>query len=389
MEEELKLAEPPKDETLPRIDAELINRFKASLIDPKTRRQLCGLISKTPTFSSCSEEFLSSLCDAMVPVAYKANEKLWHMGDAGSWMALLISGKTRRSMLRDRSGHEVVIGDDVAGRIAGDLALFGLSQKRPFTLRAVSDVTVLVLSRSKFNACVERAGGLSCMPFLEDVVRWRSFVGDLEPFMTLKCFQGLDREFLLALREHIEPRLMYPDEFLMRENAHGNEMFVLRAGKVKIQQGSKTILELGKKDDAHQGIVLGELAVLGTDKRRMASVITNSLCYVCVLHGDDFHGLLAKHPSARRVFDHRYIARLVSINIRQVAGERSNFDSFYGSCAPKTAVQLKALLGNVPEDMFAQPLSPKTARSAGGGGACALPPISPMSPTSPRRHAPV
>ncbi len=60
----------------------------------------------------------------------------------------------------------------------------------------------------------------------------------------------------------------------------GEEMYIIRHGTVQVEKDGKKVVELPS------GTVVGELAVLGTDKRRTATVKCQSLCLIRALHGD-------------------------------------------------------------------------------------------------------
>jgi CRP-like cAMP-binding protein len=354
---DLSALKPGEDEiTMPRApfgDPALVSRFKRSLLEPKNKRELMRLLQKTFLFADTSEEFRTIICDQVWPMNYLPDQIVFRHGELGNWMAVIISGRLKRML--QRKNIEIAIGDLGPGAIIGDIGLFGLNRRRSFTVVALTEVTVLIVTRECLNEAVQNVitrlpgPGVSnfskkSVTMFKDAEGMQDLMQDTDSFLKLDCFKGLDRDFVMTLREHSEPRLCYPNQVLMRENAYGNEMYVLRAGTVKVEKQGKFICDLSS------GVVLGELAVLGSDKRRMATVICTSLCLFRVLHGDDFHQLLASFPRARRVFDHRYIARLVAINLRNVQEERSSLDNFFGSAAPRTTQEMAQLFGAVAED---------------------------------------
>lgn len=160
---------------------------------------------------------------------------------------------------------------------------------------------------------------------------------DTESFVGLKCFEKLDREFVMALHDNSEPRLCYPNQVLIKEHALGDEMFILRSGKVSVLKGGKFMAEL------HSGVVIGELAVMGTDKRRTATVVCSSLCLIRVVHGDIFHGILTNFPCAKYTFDNAYITRLVYVDMQHAKEELRSLDQSLGSAHPKTTSQCEQL----------------------------------------------
>merc|ERR1712039_216073 len=180
---------------------------------------------------------------------------------------------------------------------------------------------------------------MGSLSLFRDCSEMQNLMADTESFVNLKCFRKLDRDFVLTLRANSEPRLCYPKQILMKEGHFGDEMYILRSGTVKIEKDGKFVVELPS------GTVLGELAVLGTDKRRTATVTCTSLCFVRALHADVFHEILDRFPSAKRIFEHAYVARLVSVHVQSAKEEKAMYDKFYGSATPKTQTQMQDLFG--------------------------------------------
>lgn len=217
--------------------------------------------------------------------------------------------------------------------------MFGIYPTRSFTVLSMTQSLLLVLSKASFASVVQVAGGPVSLSLFRESEKMENLMADTESFLNLACFQKLDKDFVMTLRENSEPRLCYPNQVLMKENAYGNEMYILRAGEVKIEKSHKFVVSLGA------GVVLGELAVLGSDKRRTATVTCTSLCLIRVLHGDVFHEILNNFPRAKRVFDHAYIARLVAIEMHTAGEDLKKLDQFYGSATPRTDAQMVSLFG--------------------------------------------
>jgi CRP-like cAMP-binding protein len=206
----------------------------------------------------------------------------------------------------------------------------------------------------------------------------QSLLAGRETFWNLECFKNLDRDFVVALCDHLEPRLVYPKAVLMRENNYGNEMYILHAGGVRVEKGGRLITTLVSGSG---GVVLGDMAVLGSDKRRTATVVCESLCLLYVLHGDVFHEILEYYPNSKRILDHAYISRLVTFEMAKVKDEVAQYDRFYGRAHPMPEAQIseqvyaggRVLLsrrkqpGNDLQRKVLPPVSPS------GGGAEGLP----------------
>lgn len=323
---------------LPTADEHFVARWRKSLSDTKKQVQLARLLGKTLIFADTTEVFRCAVVDAIVPVEYQEGQIVFRHAEEGDWMGIVLTGRLERKLQRQHT--EISIGDVGPGSIIGDLGLFGINLYRSFTVVAIAKSLLLVLSKAKFEQAVNRAGQVASLSLFRDGQHMQNLMADTESFVQLQCFKKLDKEFVLTLREHSEPRLCYPNQVLMKENAYGNEMYILRAGEVKIEKGRKFITSLGP------GVVIGELAVLGSDKRRTATVTCTSLCLIRVLHGDVFHEILNLFPTAKAVFDHAYIARLVSIEMANATEDLRKLDQFYGSATPRTVAEMGSMFGN-------------------------------------------
>jgi len=309
----------------------------ASLSDVKKKQQLARLLTKTLIFADTPEAFRMVIVDAIVPVEYHQGQVVYRHGEEGDWMAVVLVGRLERRLQRQTS--EIVIGDVAPGGIIGDLGLFGISPKRSFTVVALCPSQLLVISRHSFERAISNVAISSSLSFFRDAQDMQDLMADTESFLKLECFKNLDIDFVLAVREHSEPRVCYPGQVLMKENALGVEMFILRAGNVKVEKNSKLVAELSS------GVVLGELAVLGDDKKRTATVTCTSLCLIRVVHGDIFTEILDAFPASKKMFDHAYVARLVAIEMQGASEDLKKLDQFYGSAIPRTAAQMVQLLG--------------------------------------------
>lgn len=340
------------------MDEKFVELWRTSLADTRKRHQLARLLTKTLIFAETPEPFRMAIVDAILPVEYHEGQVVYRHGEEGDWMAIVLVGRLERRL--ERQASEIVIGDVAPGGIIGDLGLFGISPKRSFTVVALCPSQLLVLSRYSFERAISNAAISSSVSFFQDTQNMQGLMADTESFLTLDCFKNLDTDFIMAVREHSEPRLCYPGQVLMKENAYGVEMFILRAGKVKVEKNNKLVAELSS------GVVLGELAVLGSDKRRTATVTCTSLCLIRVVHGDIFTEILNNFPSSKRSFDHAYVARLVAIEMQGASEDLKKLDQFYGSATPRTGAQMVQLLGASKDERRARVEAMQHKRKAMG-----------------------
>jgi len=252
-------------------------------------------------------------------------------------LALVLAGRLQRKI--QRSDHDIPIGGVAPGGVIGDLGMFGVSATRSFTVTADGPTTILILTAGHFEEAVTRAGGQKSLALFRDSAEMQNLMADVESFVNLACFRNLDRDFVLRLREYSEPRLCYPKQVIMKEGSFGEEMYILRCGTVKIEKDGKFVVELPT------GTVLGELAVLGSDRRRTATVSCTSLCLMRVVHADIFHELLDAFPRSKRVVEHAYMARSSVVQVNGFLSEKAELEAFYGASHPKKKAEVEAIVG--------------------------------------------
>jgi monovalent cation:H+ antiporter, CPA1 family len=117
-----------------------------------------------------------------------------------------------------------------------------------------------------------------------------------------EMFAGLSAAELRALARLFRPRLLVPDEVVIRKGERGNAMFLISSGAVEVVLPNDRV-RLGSGD------FFGEMALLSR-KRRQADVVALGYCRVLVLSGADIRRFLRDYPRARA-------------DIRRIAAERS------------------------------------------------------------------
>jgi CRP-like cAMP-binding protein len=80
---------------------------------------------------------------------------------------------------------------------------------------------------------------------------------------------------------------------LLRQGDHGNEMYVIASGSVRVERGGKEIATLGP------GQAFGEMSLL-SEGPRLATVTTLEPVTAFVIGHREFHTLLADSPELRQ-----------------------------------------------------------------------------------------
>jgi monovalent cation:H+ antiporter, CPA1 family len=128
----------------------------------------------------------------------------------------------------------------------------------------------------------------------------RQFAGDDAPLdlglrteellHNFEMFAGLGSEELSALARLFRPRLLVPEEVVIRKGDRGSEMFLISSGAVEVVL-KDTRIRLGSGD------FFGELALISRG-RRQADVVALGYCRVLVLGTADFRRFLREYPHA-------------------------------------------------------------------------------------------
>jgi CRP-like cAMP-binding protein len=116
------------------------------MIDRAERRRL---LAGVPLFARLSERELDVLFQATRALALRAREELFHKGDPGSQVFVILSGRLK-VVTTSSSGDDVVFGLMDPGEVFGELSLLLEGGTRTASVTAVDDCELLVLDRRDF-----------------------------------------------------------------------------------------------------------------------------------------------------------------------------------------------------------------------------------------------
>jgi CPA1 family monovalent cation:H+ antiporter len=121
---------------------------------------------------------------------------------------------------------------------------------------------------------------------------------------SFEMFSGLDRTELNALVRLFRPRLLVPDEMLIRKGERGRGMFFISSGAVEVRLPNQRV-RLGSGD------FVGEMALL-SHQPRQADVVSLGYGRVLELAAADFDGFLTNYPRAKAEIERTAAARTAS-----------------------------------------------------------------------------
>jgi len=306
--------------------------------EPKLRQQLVKLLARTAIFADTTERFRQAIILKFVPAEYEANQQVWDGDAEGSWLGVVVTGRLHLSLQR-------VVGNILTtsigpGGTIGDPSLFGLSEKRCIAAIAIVPTMLLTLDAAHFHEILDAVGPPPSLSLILDHVDQLSqLVANAETFVTLDCFRSLEKKCVLQLHANSEPRICYPGQVLMMEGTLGKDMFVFLSGACRVEKDGRLLAELSR------GAVLGELAVIGLDRVRSATVVCSSLSVVRVLHTDVFHEILSGFPAAKQTIEHSFIARSARNDVGMFQAEKAALDKLYGCAHPFKSAVVDNILG--------------------------------------------
>lgn len=113
------------------------------------------LLAKVPLFGRLDPAEIDELLGRARVQKLSAREELFHKGDAGSQVFVILSGRLK-VMTSSADGSDVLFGIMDPGEVFGELALLVAGGERTATVNAVEDADLLVLDRRDFLAFVRK-----------------------------------------------------------------------------------------------------------------------------------------------------------------------------------------------------------------------------------------
>jgi CRP-like cAMP-binding protein len=147
---------------------------------------------------------------------------------------------------------------------------------------------------------------------------------DIGFLQKIPIFTGLPKEKLELVRAIMTIRTINEGAFIIRENEHGDEMYILLDGEVEV---SRTLLlkvsgsgmdqrdKMLNKLTANDYAFFGEMGLFDDHSERSASVIAKRTCSIAVLERESFFRLTES--------DHE-IGHIIVRNILKIVSDRLN-----------------------------------------------------------------
>jgi CRP-like cAMP-binding protein len=150
----------------------------APALTPERKREL---LARVPLFSGFAPRDLDALVPSARPVSVAARHEVFHKGDAGAQLYVVIDGRLK-ALTTSPEGDEVVFNVMGPGEVFGDMALLS-ERPRSATVRAIDRCELLVLDRRDFLAFVKRSPDVAVRMLtmlVERLARVSEFVEDVQ-----------------------------------------------------------------------------------------------------------------------------------------------------------------------------------------------------------------
>ena len=157
------------------------------------------LLRRVPLFSLLTEEQAQQVADAVVKRRFKRNDRIVEQGLKSNALFIILTGRAR-VLATDTRGREVILATLQQGDYIGEMSLID-NEPHSATVRAESQVDVLMLGRADFVRCMPDSSSMAYAVMRVLVQRLRQSVRNIESLALMDVYGRLAR----VLLENAEP----------------------------------------------------------------------------------------------------------------------------------------------------------------------------------------
>lgn len=275
-----------------------------SQLSPEQR----AILEKLPILSFLPPDARSLVVNSFVPVSFSFGNVIVREGERADAFLVLVSGKAR-VVKAGEGGQEVSLNVLKPGDGFGEIGLLDPEALRSATVRASSEVVVLRLEKSVFDALLRIDPGIRTS--FELHIRYRS----LNTFFRLHTpFAKLPPQELAKLLDRFETVSVAKGTVLFRQGDPPGPLYAIAEGRLRAfteAGGQREYLRYLRKGD-----FFGEISVFrGTP--RTASIEAVSDCRLLALPPDAFQRAAAENPGLRddieehiKQYDYKKVSRV-------------------------------------------------------------------------------
>eukprot|EP00927_Polykrikos_kofoidii_P060077 TRINITY_DN55141_c0_g1_i1.p1 TRINITY_DN55141_c0_g1~~TRINITY_DN55141_c0_g1_i1.p1 ORF type:complete len:1693 (+),score=261.07 TRINITY_DN55141_c0_g1_i1:75-5081(+) len=247
-------------------------------------------LSFLPFFSKSNTEFLTQLAAASQRYYYNAGDIVRREGSTEDTLFVVEFGVCSVESLR--GGILNVLG---MGMWLGERTFLGISQTANATVRAASPIAVLLtLPKTTFMSLV--AGFPAEKERIADAMQ--SGTSKDEILNNVNILQKSSLAFLKTIQDGMRRVVVMPGQTVCVEGAVDRKsMFVVKGGRMTVDIKGTIVAMITA------GACFGELAMLGTARRRTATVRAVTTCFLWEISRSSFLAAVDVHPEERDRFE--------------------------------------------------------------------------------------
>lgn len=247
------------------------------------------ILARTDPFSDLSPNLLKLLAANLETTDLVRGEYLFQEGEYGDAMYIVISGRLRAGVGREK-GEPVEVGLIGPGEPVGEMQTL-TGGIRTADIRAEEDCRLLMLPNSVFERLAEQHPGL--VRELAELVR-RRFKRNLLATVLPRLLGPLEEASLRDIESEMEWVALRGGDTLFEEGQEDDSFYVLLAGRLKavVGLGSGRVRPVG---ELGVGELVGEMAVI-SGQPRSATVCAVRDCRLAKFHRESLHRFLGRHP---------------------------------------------------------------------------------------------
>ena len=254
-----------------------------------------ALIDRLPILQLVPTDVKALVVESFVRLHLPFGSAIIREGDAPDAYYMLAAGRAR-VLKQGEDGSEIPLDVLRPGDTFGEIGLLDRT-KRTATVRATTDVEVLRLDRSIFEALIQRHPEIRAGLDLQ--ARHRHLHNFLLQFT---AFARLSPEHLQGMLAELEPLRVPAGVPVVRQGDEAGPMYIVESGRLRVyveEDGVRRYVSYLRKGD-----FFGELSIL-KGERRAATVESVSACSLLALTPETFRRLLDADSAFRAAIDER------------------------------------------------------------------------------------
>jgi len=231
----------------------------------------------------CPKEFMQELLGTIDQSNYKVGDFIVKKGASMTSMMYMMRGQATIFFDRDCMFPVATLS---TGSYFGELSMLGVTTNSEITLQAVEDCWVVAVSSEAFMTCLNSFPDVQSL--YEDTWAERH-QADSALRESCEILKGLSVTALVEVMSSLVSRMYFPGDYIMLEGAEGSDLYFLEGGLVEVIIGGKVVW---KQNGGDKPVCFGELALLGIQKTRTASIVAKTTCWARVLFHSVFLDIL-------------------------------------------------------------------------------------------------